>query len=189
MDNLKNDIKIAKDAINLGDFELARNILRPLAEKDVPAAVRLISTIFDANTPEDEIDKIFVAGMFKAAELGDLEALYQVGVFYDLGEYGIQQDQRRASEIFKKLSDAGYSHCMWIHACELLWGLGAFPINVEEGLTLLDKAIEHGSAGACITKANFYHNGEFSFSIDLEKRDVLRVMAIKLDDTIYDPFA
>jgi len=38
--------------------------------------------------------------MFKAAELGDPKAKYQVSVFYELGEYDIPQDKKLASNIF-----------------------------------------------------------------------------------------
>ncbi len=49
-------------------------------------------------------------GMFKAAELGDSKAKYRVGVFYDLGEHGVHQNKKKASEIFKELTEQGNAH-------------------------------------------------------------------------------
>lgn len=172
-----------------GDFDALKKILPALIEKNVPEAIRINSSFFEPNTPEDEMDRIYVEGMFRAAELGDLKAQYEVGVLYDCGDYGVTQDKEKASYIFKALSDEGHPHSMWIHACELIWGQGSFPKSTEEGLKLLKNASETGSAQACITLATFYNDGEFGYPVDLEQRDKYRKRAIEYDDTTYDPYA
>ncbi len=172
-----------------GNLDELRILLPPLVEKNIPSAIRISSSLFEPGTPEEEIDKIYVEGMFKAAELGDLKAIYQVGIFYDLGEYNIKQDKIKASHIFKDLSEKGDAHCMWIYACELIWGNGSFPKSTEEGLNLLYKASELGSANACITIASFFNEGKFGYPIDLGARDRYRKKAIEYDDTTYDPYA
>lgn len=127
--------------------------------------------------------------MFKAAELGYIKAKYQVGVFYDLGEYGISQDKKRASLIFKELAEKGSSHCMWIHACELIWGSEAFQKSTEAGLKLLHDAALTGSADAYMTIARFHNEGEFGFEKSTVLREKYRQLALKEDDTVYDPYA
>ncbi len=189
MDEYKKDIEQIENLFQEGDLDELRKLLPPLVEQNVPAAIRISSSFFAPGIPEQEMDKIYVEGMFKAAELGDLKAKYQVGVFYDLGEYDIQQDKVKASHIFKELSEKGDDHCMWIYACELIWGKGSFPISTEEGLKLLYKASELGSANACMTIASFYNDGKFDHQIDLTQRDIFREKALKYDDTTYDPYA
>ena len=127
--------------------------------------------------------------MFKAAELGDLIAKYCVGVMYDIGEYGIPQDKVRASNIFKELAENGDPHCMWIHACELIWGIGSFPKATEKGIKLLNDAARLGSAEACMTIARFHDEGSFGYKKCNELRDNFRKLAMKYDETTYDPYA
>ena len=189
MDDYQKEIELIEHLFYEGDLDELKKALPPLLELNVPAAIRINSSFFEPNTPEDEMDRIYLEGIFKAAELGDLKAQYQVGVFYDLGEYNITQDKKKASHIFKELSEKGDPHCMWIHACELIWGKGSFPISTEEGLKLLQSAAEAGSANACITIAGFYNNGDFGRQVDLEQRDRYRNLALEYDDTTYDPYA
>ncbi len=189
MDDYQKEVEHIEHLFNEGDLDELKKVLPRLLEKNIPAAIRINSSFFEPDTPEDEMDRVYVEGMFKAAELGDLKAKYQVGIFYDLGEYNIIQDKEKASHIFKELSDKGDPHCMWIHACELIWGKGSFPISIEEGLKLLQNAAEKGSANACITIASFYNKGEFGYQVNLEQRDKYRKLALEYDDTTYDPFA
>ena len=126
---MTNAIDAAEKAFLEGQLDLLRELLPPLLEQNNPAAIRLNSCFFEAGTPPEECDRLFVEGMFKAAELGDLKAKYQVGIFYDLGDCGVPQDKDRASMIFKDLAERGDPHCMWIYACELLWGRGAFEVD------------------------------------------------------------
>jgi TPR repeat protein len=172
-----------------GDLDALKQLLPPLLEQNVPAAIRINASFFDAETPEETCDRIFVEGMFEAAKLGDKKARYQVGVFYDCGDYGIEQDKNKASEIFKELAEEGDPHCMWIYACELLWGRGSYPQSIQEGLSYLESAIEKGSAEACITKARLYKEQEFGFSNNEKEVLRLRKLAQEYDDTTFDPYA
>lgn len=189
MDDYQKEIEYIEHLFNEGNLDELKKVLPLLLEKNVPAAIRIDCSFFEPDTPEDEMDRIYVEGMFRAAELGDLKAKYQVGVFYDLGEYNVTQDKQKASHIFKELAEKGDPHCMWIHACELIWGEGSFPSSVEEGLKLLQNSAEAGSANACITIAGFYNKGEFGYQVDIEQRDRYRKLALDYDDTIYDPYA
>lgn len=125
---------------------------------------------------DDPEIKKYVEEVFRRADEGDLEALYEKAALYDLGEY-VEVDKEKASQIFKAAADRGHVHSMWIHACELLWGKGSFPRSLPDGMRYLDTAIENGSAQACITKARLYLLGEFGMAKDTEKSNALRSQA------------
>jgi len=190
VDEYKAEIEKAEKALEEGNLELLREILPPLVDKNIPEAIRINSSFFGPEVPEDECDRFYVEGMFKAAELGDLKAKYQVGVFYDLVEYDIAQDKEKASYIFKELAEKGDPHCLWIYACELIWGNGTFPKSTGEGVELLVKASEIGSANVCMTLAQCYDKGEFDFlKKHRKKKRIPGALAMKYDDTMYDPYA
>jgi len=78
MKDFKTEIKIIERLFDDGDLDELRKILPPLVEQNVPAAIRINSSFFEHDVPEEEMDRIYVEGMFKAAELGDLKAKYRV---------------------------------------------------------------------------------------------------------------
>ena len=183
------EIDKAEKASEEGDIDLLRKLLPPLLEKNIPEAIRINASFFDAGTPEEECDRLYVEGMFRAAELGDLKAKYRVGALLDIGECGVEQDKVRASNIFKELAELGDPHCMWIYACELIWGEGSFPISTEKGLELLNEAARKKSSGACMTIAKFHNDGSFSYEQSIEERDKFRFLAIEYDETTFDPYS
>lgn len=189
MNKYHKEIEELERAFEYGDFEVVKKLLPPLLEENIPSAVRINASFFDEGTSEVKCDQVFVEGMFKAAKLGDIKAKYQVGIFYDLGEYGVEQNKKKASIIFKELADAGDPHCMWIYACELIWGNGYFSKSEKEGLQLLIRASIAGSANACMTIADFHNEGKFGFTKSIDERDKYRKMALRYDDTTYDPYA
>lgn len=130
----------------------------------------------------------YVTRIMQNADNCDLENLYQKGALYDTGDY-IEKDAKKASALFKEAADKGHAHSMWIHSCELLWGLGSYPQNIEKGLLYLERAIQHKSGEACITKAGLYYKNEFGFTFDEVIFNKLREMAREYDDTTYDPYA
>ncbi len=141
--------------------------------------------MLSTNTEEENE---YVYCVLRRAETGKPDALYEKGALYDLGDY-VKQDKLKASKLFKEAAENGHAHSMWIHACELLWGLGSYPQSVKEGLLYLEKAIENGSGEACITKARLYKENEFGFTSNEKEVIRLRKLAKKYDDTIFDPYA
>ncbi|MCG8090568.1 MAG: hypothetical protein JAY62_12525 [Candidatus Thiodiazotropha endolucinida] len=182
------DINEIERLFEEGDIDAVIKLLPSLLERNIPAAIRIRASISDDKIDSEEFDKKFTDGIFRAAELGDKKARYQVGVFYDIGLYGIEQDKKKASRIFKELADEDDSHCMWIHACELLWGLGSYPQSVEKGLKYLELAIKQGSAEACITKVRLFREQEFGFTSNENEVNRLRELAKEYDETVFDPY-
>ena len=130
-------------------------------------------------------DSTYVESVFHRADAGDIEALYEKGILYDLGEY-VPIDKQKASQIFKSAADLGHAHSAWIHAVELLWGLGSFPQSVEDGLEYLTKAIDGSSGEACITKARLYMFGELGHEKNETESRRYRALAVEVDETVYD---
>ena len=185
----ESDLKRAEALFDAGEFDAARQLLAPLIEKNNGAAIRLDCSYSDWKMSEQESELRYVNGIVRAAECGDLESLYIVGFFYDMGDYdAIPMDKEKASHIFKEAADKGHAHSMWIHATELLWGKGSYPQSMEEGRKYLDMAIEAESGEACITKARLLFNGELGLAKDPARAEELRILAKKFDDTVYDPF-
>lgn len=180
--------QLAEEALDKGDTDKARNLLKPLVERDHPAAIRLNSSFFPPGMSEEEMDRIYVEGIERAAKLGDMEARYLIGSWYDLGDCGYETDRPKASQIFKELASEGHAHCTWIYACELMWGLGSFAQNVSLGLEQLDLAIERGSANAAITKARLFDEGLLGIASDKTERDIWRAKAREIDEYVYDPY-
>ncbi|MET0027736.1 MAG: hypothetical protein ABW101_08870 [Candidatus Thiodiazotropha sp.] len=133
-------------------------------------------------------DEEYVREVFRRADEGSPEAIYEKGALFDLGEF-VEENKEYASELFKIAADKGHAHSMWIHACELLWGLGSYPQSIEEGLRYLEMAIENKSGEACITKAGLYRKQEFGFTSNEAEVNKLRAMAKEFDETLFDPYA
>ena len=140
---------------------------------------------------KEDPEREYVDRLHEAAQEGDLESLYTIGAYHDIGDLAplIPKDKERASEIFKVAADRGHAHSMWIHACELLWGQGVRKQSITEGSSYLDRAIESGSAAACITKASLVSTGELGFEQDIDLASDLRKRAKALDPDVVDPFS
>ena len=164
-----------------------RALLAPLIAARVGAAIWLDCSVGHEDESETDLEKRYVEGTFLAAECGDLDALYTTGVFYDYGEYDlVAMDKAKASAIFKSAADRGHARCMYIHACELLWGQGTFEQDVPAGLDYLERGIAAKSGDACMIKARLLLRGEFGFSVDREAAQELRNQAKEYDDTLFD---
>ena len=170
------------------DVEEARKLLAPLVKRNHPGAIRLNASLFSAGMSEEDMDRIYVEGIEKAAGLGDIEARYIIGSWYDIGEHNYGANPIKASQIFAGLAADGHAHSSWIYACDLLWGRGAFPVSVEQGVVQLDIAIERGSAEAAMTKARIHDEGLFGFPQSKNDRDIWRNKAKQIDEDVYDQY-
>lgn len=94
----------------------------------------------------------------KAAESGNAQAMWSLGVNYLGNKPDTERDLDQAMHWIHSACDAGYDL-----AC---WGLGRMylagnpvPRDVPQGLRLLERAAEHGNASACISLAEIYLKG------------------------------
>lgn len=73
MNTEKQKINSLEKAFEEGDDELLQKLLPPLLEKNIPEAIR-INACFSSSDISEEENRLYVDGMFKAAELGDLQS-------------------------------------------------------------------------------------------------------------------
>jgi len=87
----------------------------------------------------------------KAADQGDLDGLYNLGLCYEYGR-GVESNTKKAAEAYKKAADQGHAPSQWNLACFYLNGTygaaehnGPFGVwNETEGLMLAYKSADQG---------------------------------------------
>ena len=109
-----------------------------------------------------------VRGWKEGAEKGDTDAMFELGVCYERGEYGFKEDSKEAFKWYKKGSDACNVCCMSAAGACLMYGVGT-AANVSEGLVLITLAPEKGSDHACFSLAQCYYRGLHGIRKDIEK--------------------
>ena len=164
----------AEREIENDNFARAHQLLQPLVEQGNARETYLAGTIGKAGESRGEFDKRHVESVKLAASRGDAEAIYRLGYFFDCGDFGFEMDSKRASELFKKAADLGHLRSKWIHACELLWGMGSYDQNIHEGLKYLDQSVNGNFEEALETLARIYEGGEFGFERSAQRATELR---------------
>jgi TPR repeat protein len=61
------------------------------------------------NTDRDKTDEETFQEKMKRVEVNDAGAMYVLGSYYDFGEHGLQQDHEKASELYARAAELGYS--------------------------------------------------------------------------------
>jgi TPR repeat protein len=80
------------------------------------------------------------------AELGDVEAQYNLGVMYDEGT-GVEQDFSKAAEWYRKAAERGFLEAQYNLGMMYYHGLGV-PRDHEEADRWLQLAADHGDSEA-----------------------------------------
>ena len=96
----------AESAYQHGDYALAAQLLRPLAEQGNATAQFNLGVLY-ANAqgvPQDYQEAL--KWYRKAAEQGDADAQYNLGVMYD-NEQGVPQDYQEALKWYRKAAEQG----------------------------------------------------------------------------------
>jgi len=94
----------------------------------------------------------------EAAELGDTNAQYNLGLMYAHGD-GVPQDYAEAVKWYRKAAEQGHAVAQYILGVGYANGKG-IQQNYAEAVTWFCKAAEHGLAGAQFNLALMYANGE-----------------------------
>ncbi len=102
----------------------------------------------------------------KAAEQGNAEAQYSVGLFYRYGDGGVKKDMSKAVYWYRKAADQGHTGA----ACDLgvmyEYGDEGFPKDPAKAVYWYRKAAELGSTAAQIDMARCYEFGKLGITID-----------------------
>jgi len=172
--NEQSQIQDAEREIESDNFARAHEILSPLVKRGNAGAIYIAGTIGKFGESTGEFDKRHVESVKLAASKGHAYAIYRLGVFFDLGDFGYEVDKKRVSELFKKAADLGHLRSKWIHACELLWGIGSYEQNIPEGLKYLDQSVDGNFIEGLETLAQIYESGEFGFERNAKRAIELR---------------
>lgn len=106
-----------------------------------------------------------VKGWKEAAEKGDTDAMYELGLCYVHGKKGLEADMEEAYKWFKKGYDAGDVYCMTLAGVYQFTGDGT-KMKESNGLVLIALAAEKGSDHACYLLGKFYHKGIYGITKD-----------------------
>lgn len=112
-------------------------------------------------------------------EGGDAQACYSLGVDYELGISGAQ-NQQRAFDAYQKSCELGHAEaCAELSGWYLL-GQGEVPEDQHKGVALLERACELDHAESCLEASYWYYLGREQIAEDKERAAKLRARACSL---------
>jgi hypothetical protein len=123
---------------------------------DQPSESACNSDNGDADFPTDP--EKAVSRYTKAAELGDAEAQFNLGVCYDFGE-GVQKDPQKAAEWYLKAAEQGHPKAQFKLGVCYEYGEGVRK-NPQKSVYWYSKAAEHGDAEAQFILGVRYEEGD-----------------------------
>ena len=150
-------IEEAVSAYQHGDYALAEQLIRPLAEQgNAEAQFRLgIMHQLGKGVPQDYREA--VKWYRKAADQGDAQGQFSLGVMYRSG-VGIPQDYQEALKWFRKAADQGEAQAQ--HNLGVMYENGkGVPQDTKEAVKWFRRSAEHGFAPAQSVLGVLYHNG------------------------------
>lgn len=102
---------------------------------------------------------IYKKELFRKAEEGDPEAMFELGKIYLIGRGDIVKDHSKALEWLKKSAEAGYSYAM-LELAHIYKRGNAIPENETKAIEWLRKSAEAGNGIAMCILAAIYLEGE-----------------------------
>lgn len=119
----------------------------------------------------------------KAAEGGDAEAQYLLGIAYNAGE-GVTADPERTAYWLRRAAVRGFSRAQFAYGQRLYWGWGETETNKTEGFDWWMVAAENGNASAMLEIGDAYLFGNEGVSgKDLAKAEEYFNQALSLGAT------
>lgn len=139
----------AEQGLAAGQFCLA-NILCTALEYETEVVTRYITT------RKRSVEAL--SWYKKAAEQGDVESIYQIGIFYQKG-LGVDKDFSEASKWFSKAADLGFPAAQYALALQYGDGKGVNR-DLRKAFKLYKKAAKQGYSRAQCNLGYCYLNGE-----------------------------
>ncbi|VWC82485.1 hypothetical protein BLA50215_01319 [Burkholderia lata] len=138
----------AEDALNSGNTRKAMTLLRPLIEKNDPAALFLYSHFcISASETEVEFDERRMGILRLLNDLGYAPGIYELGACYEVGDL-VGQDRIISSALYKKAAELGYSKAKLSYGLDLYHGSNGIEKNRVLGLTFIKQAMDENVEGA-----------------------------------------
>ncbi len=120
-------------------------------KKETEPAVAIVNPQND--TPSEEVSKYI-----KAAEQGDADAQFNLGVMYDKGQE-VAQDYSQAADWYRKAAEQGNANAQYNLGVMYLNGQGV-PKDDSQAANWFRKAAEQGSANSQYNLGYMYRNGQ-----------------------------
>ena len=95
----------------------------------------------------------------RAAEMGDPQGMYKLGVCYDFGKGGLKKDDAKAVEWYQKAAEAGNANAMMSLGFCYDFGQGELTADEAKAVEWWKKAAEAGDAEAMSVLASCYEYG------------------------------
>lgn len=103
----------------------------------------------------NENDATFFKRRFKyirlAAKAGHLEALHEAGLVYHTGFGGVEQDKRKAAQIFKAAAEKGHPASKLFYGLDLFYGSCGIEKDESLGISYVTQAVDDGVKDARYT--------------------------------------
>jgi len=109
-----------------------------------------------------------IAALRLAAEQGNAEAQFRLGVMYGNGDDGIEMDQQKAMSWFSQAARQGHENALITMAWMYANGAGV-EVDENRARELYLLAADHGSAKAQYVVATMYRFAQFGADRDLAK--------------------
>lgn len=105
----------------------------------------------------------------RAAEMGDPQGMYSLGICYEYGEGGLTKDEMKAVEWCQKAAEAGDAEAMSDLGCAYEWGEGGLTRDEAKAVEWYQKAAEAGSARGMKNLGGCYEYGTGGLTKDEAK--------------------
>ena len=173
-----NETRVLTEALEL---RLKEDTGVMLEEEEVVEEMRLLTEALELRLNEEEV----VTEMRLLAESGDGCAMYNLGLWYELGDKGLAEDKAKAFKWFEKSYEAGdLSGTGCLGRCYLM-GKGV-PACLTRGVTVMSEAATRGSKSACFILGYAYGGGLHGFPYDenMARRYYSMVASASIDDCL-----
>ena len=137
-----------------------KNLIRTLVKSGEVAGDK--ADAWQAKLKEEEEGE----GWRRAAEAGDVVAMYRLGEAYDTGSNGVTEDSAEALKWFRRVDAAGNATATARVGYFTAVGRGGATACPATSAALLGQAAERGSRFACFLLGVFFKNGLHGFPKD-----------------------
>lgn len=166
-------------------YEDLVNVIRDLLDNHVAVAFACLSKVGASRLSEEEWDHHIITNLKKAADLGWIPSVHDLGVCYDAGDFGLNMDTLKAAQLFKDAARKGHAHSQWIYGMDLLHGSNGVKQDVALGVKYIKESAASKFEGALESMAEFFEKGSFGFPVDIDEAKKYRNQIASGDFLVY----
>ncbi len=152
------DVNVANSALSRGDFAIAANEFKRLAEAGDPRAQAHLGYLYYVGEGVEQNYAEAVKWYQKAAAQGDADAQYNLAVAHAFGE-GLEQDYKEAARWYRRAAEQGHAIAQYSLGISYAYGEGVEQ-DAKEAAGWFQKSAEQGYVRAQVLLASLYHTGD-----------------------------